>query len=118
MEPIVIDITTDSSGDGSAEGRPINGWLYELRYDKGDFAAGVDCTVSFTDEKDDSITLLTLTDANSSDNYFPREVEHDNAGSAQSTLALPVIVGIPKVVIASGGDTKSGHVILYMMEDG
>lgn len=117
MEPIRLDVTTDSSGDGSAEGRPINGWLYELRYHVGSFAAGVDVTVSYTDEGDDSVTLLTITDADSSANYTPRVAETDASASALSTYALPAIVGIPKVVIAQGGDTKAGYVILYVMED-
>jgi hypothetical protein len=54
--------------------------------------------------------------------FYPRDLVHAVADGAALTGTsggdrdLPILAGVIKVVIASGGDTKTGKVIVYFEE--
>jgi hypothetical protein len=47
--------------------------------------------------------------------YYPRELEHSNVGGNLASYTYPVINGTPKMVVASGGNAKTGGCILYVL---
>jgi len=99
----------------------IFGRLYAIQWIDGDFSDGVDAVIS-TQGHDSSKTLLTLTDANNDALYYVRDVMHDATGGALTGTAggdrcMPLLVGTPRLVVASGGDAKTGGCILYYFEE-
>ena len=119
MIDIRLDGTTDGSGDlAITHGSAIHGLLYAVEWIDGDLSDGVDAvfTVSGLSDGPD-VTLITLTNANDDKWYYPRTLEHDNAGAELSTYNYPVITGKPKMVISSGGATKSGGAILHIITE-
>jgi hypothetical protein len=118
----VISVTTDSSGDGTGTSvSTISGRIYAIEYDKGTFADGVDITITCSGSLI-SQTLLTLTDANSDDWYYPRAVMHDESGNALTGTAggdrVPMLaIGKILVTVAQGGDTGTGTIIVHYMRD-
>ena len=121
LRRVKVAITTNASGDGTgtAPALVVMGHLYAIHWLIGTCAAGVDVTIS-TAGADGAKTLLTLTDANSSALYYPRDAKHSETGAAlTATLGgdreLPLTTGRPTVVIAQGGDTKTGYVIFYYL---
>ena len=112
----VINITTDSSGDCTAYGEAAVGVLYAVQEVDGDLADGVDLTLT-SEEENLSIPLLTHANFNSDGMVFPRVLENLNTdGTALTTHCMPVVFGMPKAVIAQGGSTKSGKIVLYILE--
>jgi hypothetical protein len=110
----VVSITTDASGDGTGyTSEPLNGYIAAIRYVKTDYANGVDVTITGNDS---GIAVLTGTDVNASATFYPRDATVDIVGAASLYAAAgePVESRIPvadeqlKIVVASGGDTKSG----------
>ena len=66
-------------------------------------------------------TLLTLTDANADDTYYPRDVVHNLTGTALTGTAggdttMLLVTGNLKLVVASGGDAKTGGCVVYILE--
>jgi len=117
-----INITTDGSGDGTGYGdRVVQGTLYAVQLIDGDFADGVDVTIT-CEQGLISIPVLIKADFNSDSLFYPRvkmNLGSDGSaltGTAGYDLCMPLLFGMPKVVIASGGDTKTGGVILYFEE--
>jgi len=100
----------------------IRGHLEKVRWIDGDLADGVDATFSVdsADGVSPDETVLTLTDANADAVYYPRTPAHDNVGAAvtfdgtNEIYTRFVIDGQLKMVIASGGDTKSGGALVYV----
>ena len=101
---------------------PVFGKLYAVRWIDGDFANGVGAVIS-TQGHEASATLLTLTAANDDATYYPREQVHGNTGTALTLdgtrilTDLPLMAGVPRLVVASGGDEKAGGCILFYFED-
>ena len=111
-----LDVTVNSSGDGSQTANAALGALYAVQLIDGDFADGVDVTIT-AEQGDLSIALLTKANFNTDQIVYPRVLEALNTdGSALATYSMPLVVGTPKVVIAQGGSTKSGSFILYIIE--
>lgn len=114
--------TTDTNGDLTVNAtQPVFGLLYAVRWVDGDFADGVDAVIS-TQGHEAAATLLTLTDANNDAWYYPRDLVHSATGGALTGAAggdraLPLMVGIPRLVVSSGGSTKTGSCILYYFEE-
>jgi hypothetical protein len=111
-----INLTTDGSGDGTGTAEAAVGLLYAIQVIDGDLADGFDLVL--TAERDSlSIPLWTKTDVNTDQMIYPRVAQTLNTdGSALTDHALPLFFGTPKAVIAQGGATKSGSVVLYIME--
>lgn len=120
MKTIKLSITTDSSGAGTAQQDvtdPVFGIVYGVQLIDGDFADGVDVTVTF-EQGDLSIPVLVKADWNTDQMVYPRVLEALNTdGSALTSTCMPLAVGRAKAVIAQGGDVKSGAVVLYVIED-
>jgi len=117
MERISLTITVDGSGDGtdyavSSRGL-LTGKIHAIRYVKDDYADGID--VAITGETS-GIAILTVTDMNATATYLPRAATCDivAAASLYAAAGEPVEDRIPianeriKIVVSSGGDTKSG----------
>lgn len=122
LKAIKITATTDASGDATAYSEAsYNGELYAVQWIDGDFADGVDAVLSVanTDAAVD-LTLLTLTNANNDAMYYPRHQIHDAAGAGvtydgtNEVYGKAPVVGKLKLVVSSGGNTKTGGVVVYL----
>ena len=110
---LTVVVTTDSGGDGVGYADVDYGLLSQIRYEKNDFAAGVDfaITVEGTGEG-----LWTQSDVNASTTKAPRQATHGVDGSASlfasGGTAIQDKIAIAqdriKIVVAQGGDTKTG----------
>lgn len=105
-------VTTDGSGDATAYTDPVNGFLEQVRYVKTDFADGVDFTIT---SEDTGETLWAESNVNASATRAPRQASHETDGAAALYAAAGAAVndkiavsGRIKIVIAAGGDTKTG----------
>lgn len=114
-----VTITTDASGDGTAYTPAVTGRVLGIRYVKTDYANGVDFTVTLEDTGE---TILTASNINASESFYPRvpiddEVGADALYAAGGTKLRDTVVAANdrvKIVVAQGGDTKTGlfHVIV------
>lgn len=119
--------TVTALGAGTfTSGDAVLGRLYAVEWVDGDLADGVDAVLSVTNrESGVDRTLLTLTDANSDAFYYPREQVHSNAGaglnyndeSDEPVVDLPLVDGVLSLVIADGGDKKTGGAIVFVLVD-
>lgn len=127
MQLIKVAITTDSSGDFSSSVTvPTNGGrLVQYRYVPGgggtNLDTGADLTVTGATS---GISYIAQTDIGTSAfTKAPRQPTHDTAGSASLYAAggEPVegyifVGGEPlSIVVAQGGDTKSGTLYLWIV---
>src|SRR5689334_18484589 len=115
-------LTTNGSGDGSAgHGTPtvqqtVIGELVAIKYVPGTIETGATLTVT-CQSNGDTKPLLTKANAGTSTVWFyPRDLVNGVADGAALTgtsggdRVPPILDGILKAVIASGGDTKAGSV--------
>jgi len=121
MYPVrhTVTIETDADGDGTGYTGVVNGRVLSIQYVKDDYANGVDFDV--TGETTGQV-IWDQDDVNASVQVAPRQPTHDKAGAA----SLFAAGGEPvedyyyvaneriKIVVGSGGDTKSGtfHVVV------
>lgn len=108
-------VTTDASGNATAYAPSVGrcrGLLETIQYEKVDFADGVDFTI--TDEETGE-SLWTDTNVNASEIVRPTAPLHSQAGAPRllASAGEPVvgkiaIVSRIKIVIAQGGNAKSG----------
>lgn len=118
--------TTNGSGAATIDAEiAVFGTLYAVRWIDGDFADGVDGTLTVQNAGGVGVahTLLTLTDANDDAMQYTRHVVHSEAGAALTGTsggdrAMPLIDGVLRLVIAQGGDTKTGGAIVYYYHRG
>jgi hypothetical protein len=116
MRKIRVDVTTNGSGAATAYGESAAGLVYAVQLVDGTFDDGVDVTVT-AEHADLSIPILVKADFNTDQMVYPRVLQALNTdGTALSTHALPLFYGRAKVVIAQGGATKTGAVVLYILE--
>jgi hypothetical protein len=118
MNRQILPYTTSTAGAASVTGKFVTGKLFAILYAPGDTDTGA--TVTVTCEGEGSKALLTKATAGTANVWFyPRDLQHGVAdgaaltGTAGGDRALPILDGAPKVVIASGGATKTGKVIVY-----
>jgi hypothetical protein len=119
MKRILLSLVTDASGDSVVQsGQALLGKLYAIEYRPGSIVTGA--TVTVTCVGDAAKPLLTKANAGTADSwYYPRDLVHGVAdgaaltGTAGGDRSLPILNGYPKVVVGSGGDTKTGSLILY-----
>lgn len=112
VERFSVSITTDASGDATVYSDPVNGLLSQVRYVKNNFDNGVDFTVTLEDTGE---TLWAESDVNASATRATRQATHSTAGAAALYAAggaavndLIAVSGRIKVVVAQGGNAKSG----------
>lgn len=111
-----LTVTTDASGNATAyvpSAARCRGLLHTIQYEKVDFAAGVDFTI--TDEETGE-SLWTQADVNASVIVRPRAATSDQAGAARlyatggtAVADLIAVVSRIKIVIAQGGNVKTGN---------
>ncbi len=113
----LYEVTVTTIADGSAtayapSSGKARGRLESIQYQKVDYADGVDFTI--TDEETGE-SLWTDTNINASEIVRPRAPVMDQVGAARlyaaGGTAVSDRIGIVsriKIVIAAGGDTKSG----------
>lgn len=119
MRKINFNITCDASGDATVNHTSvIMGKLYAILYKPGTIATGATLTV--TNQGIFAKPLLTKSSAGTSDTlYYPRDLVHGVADGAALTgtsggdRCQPLLNGIPRVVIASGGSGGVGSVVLF-----
>ena len=128
LEEVRLIGTTDDSGDATINANgSIFGTLHSVRWVDDDLADGVDAVLSMQSPTNPSAAydVLALTNANSDANYYPVELAHDNTGAtlpqgADKTAIYkdPLLIGTPRLVISSGGDTKTGGCFVYYWKRG
>jgi len=123
IKEAILTGTTSTAGAATInDTSAILGRLYAVEWIDGDLADGIDAVLTAQNTASAvAQTLLTLTDANSDDWYYPRDVVHDLTGGALTGTSggdreLPVINGVLRLVIASGGSEKTGGCIVYYYE--
>lgn len=117
IRKFTVDLTTNSSGAATGYTPYLSGYILAIQYVKTDFADGVDFTIT-ADVTGESI--LSLTDQNSAVIVRPRAATHSTAGVAAVYAAAGTAVNDRialgrdrvKVVIAQGGNVKTGQVIV------
>jgi hypothetical protein len=103
-----VSLTTNASGDATGYTGVAYGRVQTVQYVKTDYAAGVDITVT---GETSGLAVLALTDQNASGTFFPRALVHGPTGTALTVSEAVTVAGERvKVVVAQGGDTKSGVV--------
>lgn len=117
-----VSLTTNSGGAATGYTPYFSGYIDAIQYVKTDFADGVDFTIT-ADVTGESI--LALTDQNTAVTKRPRAATHSTAGAAalyaSGGTAVNARIGLSrdrvKVVIAQGGNVKSGTVVVTV-DDG
>lgn len=111
---LIVPVTTAADGSATAYSDEIEyGLLSQIRYVKTDFADGVDFTITLNGTGE---TLWAENDVNAAATRAPRQATHSTAGAAALYAAsgsavndkIAIAKDKIKIVIASGGDTKSG----------
>lgn len=113
-----VSLTTAADGSATGYTPVVNGRVLSLSYAKTDFANGVDFVASLEATGE---VIWTGTDVNASATVYPRVPVHDEAGVVATfdgtrKMREPVVAVNDriKIVVASGGDTKTGAVIVVV----
>lgn len=113
MRRVIVEITTAADGSAIAYSSRISGQVHSIRYEKVDFADGVDFTVTAEKTGD---AIWAQSNVNAAATIAPRQATHTTAGVAATldgTVAALDRVALAndriKVVVAQGGATKTGN---------
>lgn len=125
MKTRVLTGTTSAGGDLTVNDTlSILGELYAIEFVQGTLDnAATDVTVSVqSTESGVALTLLTLTNVTASGMYHVRHLAHGEAGAALTGTAggdrvKPLINGTLRMVVAQGGNAKTGGVVVYYEND-
>ena len=98
-------VTVDASGDADVDIGPFRGWLDRIIYTKDDYANGVDFV--FT-EKSTGRTLISKSNVNSSETFYPSDLTDDTAGVDTSQYDRIFVDGDINLVVDEGGNATSG----------
>ena len=114
-----ITVTTAADGSATAYSEVCTGKLSQIRYVKTDFDNGVGFTIT---SEATGETLWTEAAVNASATRAPRQATHSTAGVAALYAAggaavndkIALALDRVKIVIASGGNVKSGvfHIVM------
>lgn len=118
----VVDVATIADGSGTGYTPAVSGFVRTIRYVKDGttpYAAGVDVTIT---AEISGAAIATLTNLDATGTYQPRVATHDTVGAAALYAAggtavndlIPVAQERIKIVIAAGGDTKTGRFHVYV----
>ncbi len=117
-----ITVTTDASGDATAYSPPTYGRVVAVRYvPDGSAPLTGTATVTITDNAT-GLPVLTVTGLGAAArDFWPRAITMTTTGASAlyaaggtDVLDLVPVAGAVKVVVASGGATKSGTVYVYV----
>lgn len=116
---VTVAVTTIADGSATAYSAIVTGKVSTIRYVKTDFADG--STITATSEATGE-TIWTESNVNASATRAPRQATHSTAGAAALYAGGGAAVNDKialandrvKIVIASGGDTKTGtfHIVM------
>ena len=113
-----VALTTIADGSVTAYTPLVSGRVLAVLYKKTDFADGVGAVVS---TELSAKTILTTTNMNASATHMPRLPVQDEAGAdalyaATYKIREPLVVSDDrvKIVIASGGNIKTGTMSIIM----
>lgn len=117
IRKFTIPLVTDSSGNATAYSPYFSGKIEQVQYLKTDFADGVDFTITLDGTGQ---TVWTQSDVNAAAIVSPRLPTHSTAGVASLYASggtavqdkIAVSRDRVKVVIGSGGNTKSGSIVV------
>lgn len=116
LKPFVLSITTDASGNGSAEIQKVLGRVYAVQLVDGTFDDGVDVTLT-SEDADLSIPILAKLNFNTDQMVYPRVACALNTdGTGLTVYDMPICNGTLKAVIAQGGNAKSGSFKVFVLE--
>lgn len=118
-----LEVTTDGAGAGTATAtRALTGRLYAVDMIDGTLEDGVDATLSVINSPSGvDRNVLVFANFNSDQTVYPRTLLHgDGDGAALTGTAggdrdMPLVNGTLKLTIASGGATKTGGLIAYVL---
>jgi hypothetical protein len=113
--PEILTVTVTTAADGSATAYTssvVNGVLQNIIYTKTDFAAGVDFTIT---AETSGLNLWTEENVNASKTVSPTQPTHTQAGAVSTERDITLCHERVKIVIASGGDTKTGTFKIIMI---
>lgn len=115
ISEVLIPFTTDASGDATATSAvDAFGKVLAVNWVDGDLVDGVDAVLSTVGNGRPDQTILTLTNANADAWHYPRLAASSTAGAALTWYVEPIVTGKLKVVVSSGGDTKTGAIYVYI----
>ncbi len=117
-----VPVTTAADGSATAYSAVLSGYIHSVQYIKTDFADGVDFTIT---AEDTGQTIWTESDVNAAVTKLPRAGVASTAGvaalyaSAGTAVMERVALGRDrvKIVIAQGGNAKSGS-FKIVVDDG
>jgi hypothetical protein len=117
-----ITVTTASDGTATAYTPFLSGYINQINYVKTDYANGVDFTITAEDTGE---TIWAESDVNASKVCLPRAATHSTVGVAAlyaaggTAVTDRIALGRDrvKIVLAQGGDTKTG-VFHVTVDDG
>lgn len=116
-----VAIVTNGSGDGTGYTNYFSGLISSVQYVKTNFADGVDFTITLDATGE---TIWADTDVNASEVVRPRAATHTTAGvaalyAASGAVNDHIAAGRDrvKIVVGSGGDTKTGTFVITVEED-
>lgn len=103
----VVSLTTNGSGAATGYTPVVHGRIARIAYAKTDFADGVDFTIK---TEDTGQKLWVDTNINASEAVHPVKAATLTDGSMSSLTEVPIFAANEriKIVVASGGDTKTG----------
>lgn len=115
-------VTTDASGDATAYTPYLSGYIHSIQYEKTDFADGVDFTIT---GEETALGLWAESNVNAAKVCLPRAATHSTAGVAALYASggtavndrLALSRDRVKIVVAQGGNVKTGNFVVTV-DDG
>lgn len=122
IRKFTVPVTTNGSGVATAYSPFLSGYISSIQYVKTDYADGVDFTIT---SEATGENLWTESNVNAAAVRRPRAATHSTAGVAalyaSGGTAVNDRIALArdrvKIVLAQGGDTKSGSFVITV-DDG
>lgn len=123
VRAISLSGTTAADGSLTVNGNEnITGWVECVQTVDGTLDDGVDLTLT-AENLNLSFPILAKTDFNTDAVYYPRQLVNavaDGAaltGTAGGDRTRPFINGTLRMVLAQGGNAKTGGVVVYVLDE-
>ena len=127
MIVVTFQITTTGSGaytsttDGGVTGQPSSGayLLHAVEWVDGSLDNSHAATLSITNTPSGvDKTLLTIAAGEGDDDiwYYPQTLVHDPGAEDTTFYTMQVVIGTLKLAVTSGGASKTGKCLVYLLE--
>jgi hypothetical protein len=115
----VIDVTTDETSAASTfSADPINGLIHSILYEPGAGGSSFPNTTDITITSElSSAAVLTAANVAAGAHYYPRQATHMSTAGGTTNSGFDLVALADerlKVVIAQGGDAKTGRFHVYV----